>query len=96
MKKIVALAAAPLVFLSLCTSISAQAQAAAPAASTLYCWKDKLYPAGSDLVCNWSDNTRDACEGSQMSNVNKDAIKGEPAKVKRCNNGEWLVQVTKK
>ena len=97
MKKLTAIAAAPLILLSLCTSISATAQsAAAPASATLYCWKDKLYPAGNDLVCNWADNARDACRGGPVTNISKDAIKSDPTSVKRCDNGEWLVQVTKK
>lgn len=98
MKKISGIAAA-LVLLSVCASVHAATDAAvakSSAPTTLYCWKDKLYPAGNDFVCNWSDNTKDACRGGPVSNVSKDAIKSEPANVKRCDNGEWLVMVTKK
>ena len=97
MKKLTAIAASSVVLASLFASISSVAQTTpAPASSTLYCWKNKLYPAGDDRVCNWADNTAEACEGGRVSNVSKDAIKSEPTNIKRCNNGEWLVQVTKK
>ena len=97
MKKNSTIAAASLAAVSLFAAFSASAQATTtPTQTTLYCWKNKLYPSGSDLVCNWSDNTKDACRGGKVNNVSKDAIVAEPANVKRCDNGEWLVQVTTK
>ena len=99
MKRFPAIAATSIVLLSLCASVQAATEekpAQSPAGTELYCWKNKLYPAGNDLVCNWSDNTRDACRGGKVSNVSKDSIVAEPANIKRCDNGEWLVQVTRK
>ncbi len=98
MKKLVAIVAAPIALLLL--SATAQAadapatQSAAPA--DMYCWKSKLYPSGNDLVCNWADDAKDACRPGLVSNINKSSVVAEPVEVKRCNNGEWLVKVTKK
>ncbi len=98
MKKLIAVAVAPVAIFLL--SASAQAadapatQAAAPA--ELYCWKDKLYTSGDNLVCNWTEDVKDACRPGLVSNIAKNSIVGEPANAKRCSNGEWLVRVTKK
>ncbi len=99
MKRISVIAVASLAFLSVGASVEAATDtkvAQNQESSTLYCWKNKLYPAGNDLVCNWSDNTADACRGGPVSNLSKDAVVAEPANAKRCDNGEWLVRVTKK
>ncbi|MBI3715358.1 MAG: hypothetical protein HY255_05140 [Betaproteobacteria bacterium] len=99
MKKLLVIAAAPIAMLLLSGPV--QAASDVPAAqgqsgATLYCWKGRLYEAGNDLVCNWTENAKDACEESKMTNIGKDAVVSEPAKAKRCENGEWLVRVTKK
>jgi len=99
MKKLLAIAAAPIAMLLLSASAPAAADTPtvqAQSGANLYCWKGRLYEAGNDLVCNWTDNIKEACEESKMTNIGKDAVTSEPAKAKRCENGEWLVRVTKK
>lgn len=98
MKKIITLAAAPIVLLLLSASVEAatDAPAAQRQGAALYCWKDKLYTAGNDLVCNWADDAKEACYGGKVSNVSKESIVAEPVTAKRCESGEWLVRVTKK
>ncbi|MEQ1515673.1 MAG: hypothetical protein ABL931_04185 [Usitatibacteraceae bacterium] len=77
-------------------SSSGSAQANPQTSSTLYCWKERLHVDGDELLCNWAESTREACEATKRTNISKSAVVSEPTTVKRCNNGQWLVQVTKK
>ena len=62
----------------------------------MYCWKDKLQVTGTSFLCNWAESTEEACKGNPMTDISKDVVTAEPTNAKRCNNGQWLVQVTKK
>ena len=95
MKKFILIAAASAIFLSAFGPAMA-ATDTAPASKSLYCWKSKLYVAGDDFVCNWADSTAEACKGNPTSNISKVAVAYEPTDVKRCENGQWLVQVGRK
>ena len=98
MKRLSLIATTTVFFVSVCASV--QAAEAAPASSQasaeLYCQQSRLQTIGTDLVCNWADNAKEACRGGLVTNVNKNTITAEPAKSHRCDNGERLVQVTKK
>lgn len=98
MKKLFHIAAASIICLSALTAVGAATDASAQNASSnsLYCWKSKLYASENDLTCNWADNAIEACKGNPTSNVSKVAIAAEPVDATRCENGQRLVQVTKK
>ena len=72
----------------------ATAQSAAGLAK--YCWKERLSTQGDALVCNWESNTHDACRATYDTSIPKSAVSSGPTDVKRCENGQWLVQVTMK
>ncbi|MEP7157762.1 MAG: hypothetical protein ABI905_18400, partial [Betaproteobacteria bacterium] len=94
--------AAPMIVPFIVFGSSAFAQPAGDGASasrnaaSAYCWKDKLQVTGTALVCNWADSAEEACKGNPTSDISKDSVSGEPSDARRCNNGKWLVQVTKK
>jgi len=68
----------------------------AQASGAMYCWKDKLQVTNTAFVCNWADSAAEACKGNPTSDISKDSVTAEPGDARRCNNGKWLVQVTKK
>ena len=95
MKKLFLITAASVLFLS-AAGPTVAATDSSPASKSLFCWKSKLYVAGDDLVCNWADSAAEACKGNPTSNVSKVAVANEPTDAKRCENGQWLVQVGRK
>jgi hypothetical protein len=62
--------------------------------STMYCWQVRLVDAGGNLTCNWETTAAAACDASHPTPISKAAIAQGPDKVRMCNNGQWLVQVT--
>ena len=100
MKRIApAIAAACLLALAGCagvqTSLSTQPTAAVAATSgAYYCWRDKLYDDGSNLVCNWEHSLSDACGARATVSLAKSSVSGTPQTSHRCENGQWLVTVT--
>ena len=71
--------------------------AAAPAAGTMFCTKDRLYTASNDLVCNWSKSAAEVCRDNvQVTRIAQSAVTGEPVNASRCASGLWMVQVTMK
>lgn len=95
MKKITLVAASSVIFLSAFGPTIAATDTASTSKS-LYCWKSKLYVAGEDLVCNWADSAAEACKGNPTSNISKVVVANEPTNAKRCENGQWLVRVSRK
>ncbi|HET7731399.1 MAG TPA: hypothetical protein VFK48_15325 [Usitatibacter sp.] len=95
MKKALLIAAAPLVLLAACagTAPATRTAAAAPAAGTQFCVKDKLTTAGDELVCNWASTPSEACEAITMVTLRKSNLASGPTGSNRCGNGQWLVQV---
>ena len=96
---VIIIAATPIVLLSACASIQTSTEGASATGTTSashYCWKDRLHTSGNDLVCNWADTRSEACRETSLSRLSKDALATEPAAAKRCDNGQWLVQVTRK
>ena len=92
------IAAASIICMSAFASVGAATSATAQATSSpsLYCWKSKLYSSGDNLVCNWAATTTEACKGNPTSELGKSTIATEPTDVRRCENGQQLVQATKK
>ena len=72
------------------------ASATGTAPASFYCWKARLHTSGNELVCNWADTRSEACRETNLSRLSKDAIAAEPVTAKRCDNGQWLVQVSRK
>ena len=95
MKKLLCAAVVPVFFLASCASVQT-ATSGASTFSSLYCWKDRLLTEGDNLTCNWAPSTTEACKETTRTNVSKNAIAGRPVDAKRCDNGQWLVHVTKK
>ena len=92
---------AAVMLLTACVSNSNSAPPAtsmgAAASGTMYCFKDRFYETGSELVCNWSKSADAACtEIAQSSRIAVSAAAGAPVTGKRCANGQWLLQVTMK
>jgi len=99
MKKLVCIAAVSMTLLSACATIETSVNGAsgqAASSGAMYCWKDRLQTSDSELYCNWASSTAEACKETKGSGVAKSAIASGPADAKRCDNGQWLVQVTKK
>lgn len=98
MKKTTLFIAMSLAAFSFASAAQAPAvSATAPAAgNAMYCWKSRLVPTNDGYTCNWAATVDEACKGPQSSDLAKSDVTGEPAKVKRCGNGEWLVQTNKK
>ena len=99
MKRLLLTVASAFISVSACAAAETTAggaPASGQATTTLYCWKERLHTDGDDLICNWAESTREACEATKRTNISKATITSEPTTVKRCNNGQWLVQVTKK
>ena len=79
------------------SSGNASTSAATPKAGTMFCHKERLYTASGDLVCNWATSAADACrDNTPSSRVAQSAATGAPSDAKRCESGQWLVQVTMK
>jgi hypothetical protein len=97
MKKLLCIAVVPLV-LSACASTpgdGASVAAARPAAGgTQFCWKEKLATEGDTLVCNWQASSADACKSTNSSALSRASVVSGPIDARRCENGQWLVQVT--
>jgi|GEM_PF-3705654 len=84
------------------TSESSNAASAAPSVATAkadskFCHKERLYTVGGEMVCNWAQTAADACrDNTQSSRLAQSAVTGAPSDVRRCESGQWLVQVTMK
>jgi hypothetical protein len=96
MKKLLCITAVPLL-LAGCASPGNGADAPsarAVASGTQFCWKEKLATQGDDLVCNWQASVSEACNSTHTSVLARASIVSGPGPAKRCENGQWLVQVT--
>jgi hypothetical protein len=90
---------APALLLCACASIEAVGnKAPAPVAgeATYFCWRDRLLTVGDTLVCNWERSSGDACRSNNRGSVEKTSVAAGPKNAGRCENGQWLVQVTTK
>lgn len=99
MKLLTSITLALFALLAACATVETSTQGASAKssdASTLYCWKGRLQTSGDNYSCNWAVSARVACDQSGRSNVNKNFVVGEPIDANRCENGQWLVQVSKK
>ncbi|MBL0122464.1 MAG: hypothetical protein IPP88_06925 [Betaproteobacteria bacterium] len=67
-----------------------------PVSNAMYCWKSRLNSEGSDLVCNWANSAYEACKETMSSKLDKSSLVSEPVNAKRCDNGQWLVQVARR
>jgi hypothetical protein len=96
MKRFLALAGA--LALTGCAAVQKPAATAAVGASaqagTYYCWRDKLAADGDNLVCNWDQDRRNACETTYPVTINRGRVSSGPTDAGRCDNGQWLVMVT--
>lgn len=89
----------PITFLAACASIESSTGNATgqnAVSPIMFCWKDRLQAEGSDLVCNWAGSAAAACKETFSSKLGKSAIASGPTDAKRCDNGQWLVQVATK
>lgn len=94
-------ATAAAILLSACaateSNVSGNPAATSAASSTKYCHKDRYYVAGGDMVCNWTNSAGSACRDNvPSSRIAQTAVTGEPTNTRRCESGQWLVQVTMK
>lgn len=98
MNKLLGIAAISLTALAACAPAEVRngAMAHAAAAGTQFCWKDRLMTQGEKLSCNWAASKSDACRFLNLSDIEKASVVSEPTSAGRCENGEWLVQVTTK
>ena len=99
MKIVISIALASFTLLAACATVETSTQsgsAKSSDASTMYCWKSRLQTSGDNYSCNWADSTKVACDQSGRTNVSKSAVVGEPTDANRCENGQWLVRVSKK
>jgi hypothetical protein len=79
------------------TESSTAQNSAAASSSTKYCHKERLYVASNEMVCNWAASAGSACRDNlPSSRIAQSAVTSEPANARRCDNGQWLVQVTMK
>lgn len=82
--------------ISACATPSANESAATKTGSQ-YCAKERLYTANGALVCNWAPSAAEACrDGATSSSIAVTATTGAPIDSRRCDSGQWLVQVTMK
>jgi hypothetical protein len=96
MNKLLCIAAVPLALAGCATpqGNGADATTARAAGNTQYCWKEKLATQGDNLVCNWGASVADACNSTHSSTLSRASVVSGPTNAKRCENGQWLVQVT--
>ena len=104
MKAMLLVTASAALILSACAGVQTSSGggstnvAAAPGGSAMYCWKRSLSESGDALLCNWEATSRDACKsvGTLANPLSKGSVAAGPAPAGRCENGEYLVQVTTK
>lgn len=98
MNKLLGIAAISLTALAACAPAEVRNGATAQAAGSgpQYCWKNRLTTHGEKLSCNWAASKSDACRFLNLSDIEKASVSSEPTSAGRCENGEWLVQVTTK
>jgi hypothetical protein len=71
--------------------------ASAPKTGAQFCAKERLYTANGAMVCNWAPTAADACrDNSPSSSIALAAVTGAPVDSRRCESGQWLVQVAMK
>lgn len=66
------------------------------AAGTYYCSQTRLQQNDGALTCNWSETMNAGCHASQARRIATDTVSTGPSRARRCENGEWLVEVTKR
>jgi len=60
----------------------------------MYCHKDRLYTAGTEMTCNWTTSVAEACRDNAVaSRISSGAVSNAPTDSTRCASGQWLVQV---
>lgn len=100
MKKLLVVAALLTVPIAGCATADGSrpaARAQATASGSYYCWKERLNTEGDQLLCNWESSAADACRSSAIvTPLAKGSVSTGPKDAGRCNNGQWLVQVTTK
>lgn len=99
MKATLLAALAPLALLAACAGAPAQRTtvASSPPAGTQYCWKERLSAERDGYFCNWASSVADACRSTDFRAVPRGAVASGPSDARRrCDNGEWLVQITTK
>lgn len=81
------------------TTIAAASKTTATATATgsKFCHKERLHDIGGEMVCNWAGTAADACRDIvPTSRISKALVEGEPINARRCESGQWLVQVSMK
>ena len=79
------------------TTNAAASKTTATATGSKFCHKERLYDTGGEMVCNWAGTAADACRDIvPASRISKALVEGEPINARRCESGQWLVQVSMK
>jgi hypothetical protein len=98
MKKILALAAVPMIIAAGCATPASDRSnggaATIAGGKTYYCWKERLYSEAAEHKCNWADSIADVCRGAPAVSLPAASVASGPAPAGRCDNGQWLVKVT--
>ena len=99
MKRMLAFAAVASLALAGCATPNGGlvAAASAPTSGVSYCVAENLVRAGDTLTCNWSHNSRQACQMSRAQvTIPAGKVAQGPASAGLCSSGERLVYVTMK
>ena len=81
--------------LASCAAVDKPAPQVAKASSgTYFCWRDRLHTQGDELMCNWESDKREACIATHASPMRRANVASGPTEAGRCENGQWLVQIT--
>jgi hypothetical protein len=97
MKRLIGMATVAIAALLLASCASVQtATGDTGGSATQYCWKESFVDEGTSMSCNWVASRKEACETTYRTALAKSAIASGPESAGRCNNGQWLVQVTLK
>lgn len=73
------------------------ASAPVTATGTMFCHKERLYSANNQFICNWAATAADSCrDNTPSSGIAQTVVTAAPQDARRCESGQWLVQVTMK
>ena len=97
MKPLLALALLSSALLVTACATPSSTQSVVAKTGAQFCAKERLYTANGALVCNWAPTAADACRDiAPSSSIALTAVTGAPADSRRCESGQWLVQVAMK
>jgi hypothetical protein len=79
------------------TSQNSASTSASASSGAKFCHKERYYVTRNEMVCNWATSAADACRDNlPSSRIAQTAVTSEPTNASRCDNGQWLIQVTMK